>query len=43
MTMVADGMTSEQVLTEHPDLEDEDIHQALHCAAEAVSQRELPL
>ncbi|MGD0085354.1 MAG: hypothetical protein ABSD78_19520 [Acidimicrobiales bacterium] len=30
-------------LAEHPDLEDEDIRQALHYAAEAVSERELPL
>jgi uncharacterized protein (DUF433 family) len=43
VAMVADGMTFEQILSEHPDLEDEDIRQALHYAAEAVSERELPL
>jgi uncharacterized protein (DUF433 family) len=43
VAMVADGMTFEQILTEHPDLEDGDIRQALHYAAEAVSERELPL
>jgi len=41
--MVADGMTFEQVLADHPDLEDEDIRKALYYAAEAVSERELPL
>ncbi len=41
--MMADGMTFEQILAEHPDLENEDIRQALHYAAEAVSERELPL
>lgn len=41
--MVAEGMTSEQILVEHPDLEKEDIQEALRYAAEAVRERELPL
>jgi uncharacterized protein (DUF433 family) len=41
--MVADGMTFEQILAEHPDLENEDIREALRYAAEAVKERELPL
>ncbi len=41
--MVADGMTVEQILDAYPDLEGEDISQALHYAAEAVRERELPL
>lgn len=41
--MVADGMTDEEILAEHPDLEAEDIREALRYAAEAVSERELPL
>ena len=41
--MVADGMTNVEILTAYPDLEDEDIHEALRFAADAVSERELPL
>ena len=40
--MVAEGMTTEQILLEHPDLEKEDIQEALRFAAEAVRERELP-
>jgi uncharacterized protein (DUF433 family) len=43
VSMVADGMTFQQILTEHPDLENEDIREALRYAAEAVQERELPL
>ena len=43
VSMVADGMTFTQILTEHPDLEEEDIREALRYAAEAVKERELPL
>ena len=43
VAMVADGMTFEQILAEHPDLEEDDIREALHYAAEAVTERELPL
>lgn len=41
--MVADGMSNEEILGAYPDLEAEDIRQALQYAAEAVRERELPL
>ena len=41
--MVADGMTREEILADYPDLEAEDIEEALRYAAEAVRERELPL
>jgi uncharacterized protein (DUF433 family) len=41
--MVADRMTDEDILKSYPDLEHEDIHEALQFAAEAVRERELPL
>lgn len=41
--MVADGMSEAEILTAFPDLEREDIREALHYAAEAVQERELPL
>lgn len=43
VAMVADGMTVEQILREHPDLMREDVREALLYAAEAVRERELPL
>jgi uncharacterized protein (DUF433 family) len=41
--MVADGMTRDAILATYPDLQAEDIEEALHYAAEAVRERELPL
>jgi len=41
--MVADRMTEEDILKAYPDLEREDIREALQFAAEAVRERELPL
>jgi uncharacterized protein (DUF433 family) len=41
--MVGDGMTDEEILAAFPDLEVEDIREALRYAAEAVRERELPL
>lgn len=41
--MVADGMTDAQILDAFPDLEREDVREALRYAAEAVRERELPL
>jgi uncharacterized protein (DUF433 family) len=41
--MVADGMTETEILKDFPDLEQEDIREALRYAAEAVRERELPL
>lgn len=43
VAMVADGMTEAEILAAYPDLEREDIRDALHYAAEAVRERELPL
>ena len=41
--MVADGMREEEILKAYPDLEREDVREALRYAAEAVSEREIPL
>jgi uncharacterized protein (DUF433 family) len=41
--MVADGMTDADILDACPDLEPEDLREALRYAAEAVRERELPL
>lgn len=41
--MVADGMTTAEILKAFPDLVEEDIREALRYAAEAVRERELPL
>lgn len=43
IAMVADGMTVEQILAAYPDLEHQDIQEALRYAADAVRERELPL
>lgn len=41
--MVADGMSTPEILAAFPDLEAEDVQEALRYAAEAVQERELPL
>jgi uncharacterized protein (DUF433 family) len=41
--MVADGISHAEILKAYPDLEAEDIHEALKFAAEAVRERGLPL
>jgi uncharacterized protein (DUF433 family) len=43
VNMIADGMTENEILDAYPDLEKEDIREALYFAAEAVRERELPL
>jgi len=43
VAMVAEGMTDQEILAAYPDLEPEDIHEALRYAAEAVRELELPL
>ncbi|MGI8575247.1 MAG: DUF433 domain-containing protein [Egibacteraceae bacterium] len=43
VAMVADGMSAQQITKEHPDLETEDVAEALHFAAEALRERELPI
>jgi uncharacterized protein (DUF433 family) len=41
--MVADGMTAAEILVAYPDLDADDIAEALRYAADAVRERELPL
>jgi len=41
--MIANRMTTEEILTDFPDLEPDDIHEALLFAAEAVRERQLPV
>lgn len=41
--MTADGLTIEEILNSYPDLEEEDIREALRFAAETLRERELPL
>lgn len=41
--MVGDGSTVEQIVEDYPQLSVDDIHEALHFAADAVRERELPL
>ncbi len=40
--MIADGMREDEILEAFPDLEREDIREALHYAAEAVRERQWP-
>ncbi len=41
--MVSEGITEDDILKAYPDLEREDIREALRFAAEAVRERELPM
>jgi uncharacterized protein (DUF433 family) len=41
--MIADGMTEAEILAAYPDLQGDDLTEALRYAAEAVRERELPL
>lgn len=41
--MFANGMELEEILNEYPDLEKDDIFEALAYAAEAVNERQLPI
>lgn len=43
VSMVAEGMVTEEILTEFPQPDREDIAEALRYAAAAVDERELPL
>jgi len=43
VSMVSDGMGDEEILAAYPDLERDDIKEALRYAADAVRERELPL
>jgi uncharacterized protein (DUF433 family) len=41
--MLADGMSEQEILKNYPDLQTEDIREAMRFAAQAVQERELPL
>ncbi len=43
VAMVADGMSADEIVEEHPDLEAADVAEALRFAALAVQERQLPL
>ncbi|MGH6842689.1 MAG: DUF433 domain-containing protein [Methylocella sp.] len=43
VAMVAEGMTMEEILKSFPDLEHEDIREALLYAARALQEREIPM
>ena len=43
VAMVADGTTETAILSAYPDLERDDLAEALRYAADAVRERELPL
>ena len=43
VSMIAEGMTEEEILSAYPDLVREDVREALLYASEAVRERELPL
>lgn len=43
LALVAEGQTTEEILALYPDLEADDIREALLFAAEAVRERALPL
>jgi uncharacterized protein (DUF433 family) len=43
ITMVAQGLSTKEILSFYPDLEKEDIEEALNFAAETVREKELPL
>lgn len=43
VTMVADGMSADEIVDELPDLEIDDVAEALRYAAEALRERQLPL
>ena len=43
VAMIADQMKEPEILEAYPDLDAEDIYEALRYAAEAVRERELPL
>jgi uncharacterized protein (DUF433 family) len=43
VAMLAEGMSTEEILHAYPDLEAADVSEALRYAAEAVRERSLPL
>ncbi|MGE3267810.1 MAG: DUF433 domain-containing protein [Chloroflexota bacterium] len=43
VSMIADGMRPGEILADYPDLDEDDIAEALRFAADAVRERTLPL
>jgi uncharacterized protein (DUF433 family) len=43
LRLLASGMTEQQIVSEYPDLEIEDIRECLRFAAASAMERELPL
>ena len=43
LSLLADGMSTSDILNAYPDLEAEDIHQALHYAAYLAKERDIPI
>ena len=43
VNLVANGMATDEILTEHPDLEAEDVRQALHYVAFLAREETYPL
>ena len=43
VSMVSEGMSEAEIIKAYPDLEHEDIREALRYAADAVRERELPV
>lgn len=43
LSMLGEGMSEEEILEQYPDLEAEDIKEALRFAAEAMDEHEIPL
>lgn len=43
VTMISSGMSDADILRDYPDLEPEDIREALRYAAQAVRERQIPL
>lgn len=41
--MIADGMSESEIVAAYPDLEAEDVREAIRYAAKALRERELPL
>jgi uncharacterized protein (DUF433 family) len=43
VAMVADGMSVDEILEAYPDIEKEDVKEALYFAADAVKEKQIPL
>ncbi len=43
VAMIADGMSMEEILEAYPDIEIEDVKEALYFAADAVKEKQIPL